>query len=293
MKKILILSLLIWPLLVMAQNNPIFPSLSPLGQISQQVGNTLVKVRYERPSVRGRKIYGGLVPWNKVWRTGAGYATTISFSKDVIVGGQSVSKGNYSLFTIPNPEEWMVILNKDTSLYGAYDYDPGKDVARFFVKSNLSSRFYETLTIDLDLVPNNAEAYISWAKTQIHFTIETSTDKDLMAFIDNELLTQKIKNADDYPMAADYLFFHDKDLLKGVELSRIGLEMNTKSTFSAARQVDILEKLGYLDKAIVAIDQLILATERRDYDEEKYRKRDIEQIRQRKLALQKQLNSQK
>ena len=104
-----------------------YPSLSPKGTISQTVGNTLITIEYERPSVRKRQIFGGLVPWNNVWRTGAGSCTKISFDKSVVVEGQRIEAGNYSLLTIPNQKKWIIILNKDTSLWGSYNYDSKKD----------------------------------------------------------------------------------------------------------------------------------------------------------------------
>ena len=138
-----------------------YPSLSPKGRIEQVVGNTNVEIEYERPSVRNRVVFGGIVPWNKVWRTGAGYCTKISFDKPVIIGGQTVNPGKYTIFTIPNPDRWIVILNSNTTLYGSFNYNPEKDITRFIVRPTKSQRFYETLTFDIDLIPNNARIFIS------------------------------------------------------------------------------------------------------------------------------------
>ncbi|MEL6274208.1 MAG: DUF2911 domain-containing protein, partial [Bacteroidota bacterium] len=134
-----------------------FPSPSPKSTLTQVVGNTEIQVIYERPSVRGRIIFGGLEPWNEMWRTGAGHCTKLIFDRAVQVGGQSLSAGAYSLFTIPSPHEWIIILNADTSLYGRNEYNASKDVARFTVQANQSKRFYETMTIDLQLVNYDAE----------------------------------------------------------------------------------------------------------------------------------------
>ena len=274
-----------------AQTDIHFPALSVKGEISQMVGNTLVNIKYERPSVRAREIFGGLVPWNKVWRTGASYCTKISFSEDVKVGGQSVPKGAYSLFTIPNPDSWMVILNADTSLYGAYGYQPSRDIARFHVKPKPSTRFYETLTMDIDVVPNNANIYLSWAHTQISFFLETSTDKKVLDYIEKQLLTGKEKDSDNYAQAADYLLFHGKDLMKALEVLEKGLQKNPENIFAARIKVDIYEKLGYLDKAILALDLAISLTEKRDYDDEKYRKEDIQVLQNRKKEFEDILNA--
>ena len=97
------------------------------------VGNTTLQIEYERPSARKRKVFGELVPWDQVWRTGAGNCTKIKTNQPIKIGGQQIEKGVYSLFTIPNPHEWVIILNKDTSLYGSYNYNSENDVARFVV----------------------------------------------------------------------------------------------------------------------------------------------------------------
>ena len=124
-EKILILFLIFSAFGVLAQDSAYpYPSLSPKGKISQIVGNTTIEIEYERPSVRKREIFGDLVPWGKLWRTGAGSCTKISFDKDVVVSGQNIEAGKYSIFTIPNPKEWIVILNRDTKLYGTYLHIP-------------------------------------------------------------------------------------------------------------------------------------------------------------------------
>jgi len=137
------------------------PSFSPMGKIQQEVGNTTIEVEYERPQARGRKTYGGLVPWGKVWRTGAGYCTKLRFSEPVRVGKQSVPAGRYALLTIPGKEEWMVMLNTDTTLYSGHKHDPEKDIARFRVRPTTTSRHYEALTFDIDLEGENARLFIS------------------------------------------------------------------------------------------------------------------------------------
>ncbi|MEO0735011.1 MAG: DUF2911 domain-containing protein, partial [Bacteroidota bacterium] len=116
------------------------PSPSPEGILTQVIGNTTLHFRYERPSVRGRKIFGGLVPYGEVWRTGAGNCTTIAFDHSVVLGKQPVPAGKYALLTVPGPAEWTVILNTDTTLYGAYKYDPARDVIRFRVPAHLKRR---------------------------------------------------------------------------------------------------------------------------------------------------------
>lgn len=234
-----------------------YPSLSPKGNIAQIVGNTLVEIEYERPSARKRQIFGGLVPWNEVWRTGAGNCTKITLDKDVKIGGQKVSAGKYSIFTIPNSREWIVIINKDTSLYGSYDYDFKNDVARFVVISSASSRFYETLTIDIELNEHNAKMYISWANTQISFDIETSTNGTIEKLIREELLTEKNNVSDNYAGAAAYLAFRGIDLASALKLADKAKELDKNNEWVYGIKIGIYENLKLYDNALEEISQLI------------------------------------
>lgn len=234
-----------------------YPSFSPKGNIAQTVGNTLIEIEYERPSVRKRQIFGGLVPWNKVWRTGAGNCTKIKFDKDVKIGGQNVSAGNYSLLTIPNIKEWVVIINKDTGLYGTSRYDFKKDMARFVVIPSESSRFYETLTIDIQLIEHNAKVYISWANTQISFDIETSTNENIEKLIREELLTGKNKVSDNYAEAAAYLAFRGRYLANALKLADKAKELDPNSEWIYGIKIDIYESLKLYDNALEEISQLL------------------------------------
>ncbi|TMM53188.1 DUF2911 domain-containing protein [Maribacter algarum] len=240
-----------------------YPSLSPKGMISQIVGNTKVEIEYERPSARNRSVFGELVPWDKVWRTGAGNCTRISFDKDVILGGQPVKAGQYSIFTIPNPQEWVVILNSDTELYGSFNYSPEKEVARFIVTPQKSDRYYETLSFDIDLIPNNARIYISWENTNISFELVTTTDKDLMNYIDEFLLTKKEKDGNRYANAAEQLYFLNSRFGDALALCEIALEKHKKSDdyskgFVYRVKMEIYEKLHLYHKAIEIIDDAIV-----------------------------------
>jgi hypothetical protein len=271
MKKItfvLLFSLISWTLF--SQDDYPFPSLSPKGNISQVVGNTLVEVEYERPSARKRQVFGELVPWNKVWRTGAGYCTKVRFDKTVVVEGQTIPAGTYSLFTIPNPEEWVVIFNKDTTLYGSGFYDQKKDIARFVVLPEQTGRHYETLTIDIDLIPNNARMYISWVDTQISFDIITSTDEDMESFIKEVLSGKKKYSVDTYAGAADYYLFQGRELLKGLELADRALALDN-SSWARSVKIGILEKLQLYQQAKEELLIEIERTKKETFDKEEYR----------------------
>lgn len=226
-----------------------WPSPSPKGTITQMVGNTAITVDYERPSARGREIFGGLVPWDKVWRTGAGYATKIRFDKDVMAGNQPVGAGYYALLTIPGKEEWMIILNRDTTLYGSNKYDYQKDVARFTVPARKSARYYETLTIDIDLIPNNARIYISWTNISVSYEVKTTTDERVMAYIDQELLTGKSTDSDSYAYATEYLLFQNTRNRDALTLAQKSKELGGGG-YAGRLIMDSYEKMGYLKEAL-------------------------------------------
>lgn len=254
-----------------------FPSPSPEGSIIQVVGNTKIKVQYERPSARGREIFGDLVPWNEVWRTGAGKCTKVTFDKDVIVGNQPIEAGSYSLFTIPQEKEWTVIFNSDTTLNGSGKYTSAKDIARFAVKPKKTSRFYEALTIDIDIVPNNAKMYISWTDIQIVFDIQTTTDEETLNYIDEKLMTGKEKDKDQYGMGAWFLVMKNTKYNDALALTQKMMEVEENVGWGRNLRREIYEEMHMYDEALQEIQKSIELTKKRNYpkDQEKWRARDI------------------
>ncbi len=242
------------------------PHLSPPGLVQQTVGNTTVTITYERPQARGRKVFGGLVPWGKPWRTGAGQCTTISFSQPVKVGGQSVSAGKYALVTIPGPEEWLVILNADTTLYSAKDHDAGRDVVRFRVRPGQAGRFYEAASFDIDLAGENAIVYFSWTNTQFSFPITTTTEGEAMAYID-QLLADPINPEVDYTYPAEFLFYARKDLNKALALTERQLAAREESWAYNLRRM-IFEYLGHKDLALAEVRKAIAYRKAHPLDEQ-------------------------
>lgn len=151
------------------------PRPSPNATVSQVVGVTDVKVTYSRPSVKGRVIWGELVPWDKVWRTGANEATTVTFGGDVTVAGNKVPAGTYSLHTIPGKDEWTVIINKDANQWGSYSYDQAKDAFRFKVKPE-AAPMKELLTFSFPkATATSADLAMTWDKVRISIPIEVDT----------------------------------------------------------------------------------------------------------------------
>jgi hypothetical protein len=146
---------------------------SPKASVMQVVGFTEIQIDYGRPGVKGRKIWGELVPYNKVWRAGANEATVFSFSTDVTIEGKKLPAGKYSFFVIPNKGEWILIFNKVSEQWGAFEYNESQDVLRVTVKPK-ETNFVEWLTYSFDKTgDHSAVISLDWEKLKVPFKIET------------------------------------------------------------------------------------------------------------------------
>ena len=163
MKKVFLLIALLITATTFAQDKPA----SPKETVTGKIGNASVEVVYCKPSAKGRKVMGALVPYGEVWRTGANEATTISFDKAVTIEGQKLAAGQYSLFTIPGENEWTIIINSDPKQWGAYKYKKEKDVLRVTVKPGKTT-FTETFTIALDKIGLS----LKWEETEVNVSIK-------------------------------------------------------------------------------------------------------------------------
>lgn len=136
--------------------------------------NTYLKITYGQPQKNNRDIFGALVPYDQVWRTGANEATEITITNDIVINGHSLKAGTYSLFTIPGQEKWTIILNSDLGMWGAYNYNPKTDVLRFDVPSKPipENVVFEPFTIRVDQKTDTAELFLLWDKTQVSFLIQ-------------------------------------------------------------------------------------------------------------------------
>lgn len=159
----------------LAQQQVRTPAPSPKATWTQTVGITDITMDYSRPGVKGRAIWGGLVPYDKVWRTGANAATTIKFGDDVMVNGQKLAKGTYSFHTIPGRDEWTVIFNTVADQWGSYSYDEAKDALRVKVKPE-KAEFREWMGFDLDeMTTDTAKVVLRWENVAVPFTVDTQS----------------------------------------------------------------------------------------------------------------------
>ena len=191
------------------------PRVSPNATVTQTIGYTNVSIIYCRPSVKEREIWGTLVPYGKVWRTGANEATTIQFSTDVLIEGNKVSAGRYSLFTIPDESEWTFILNKIDSQWGAFNYKDTEDLLRFKVKPGIGI-FTERLQFNFtNITDSSADVYLNWEKIQISFRIEIDLIHQMHSKIKEAIASQPERwqiYAESAEAAADYGAFMDEAL---------------------------------------------------------------------------------
>jgi len=147
------------------------PRPSPTAIITVKYEDTYVKVTYSQPHKRNRNIFGELVPYGEVWRTGANEATEITITEDIEMGGNRVKAGTYSLFTIPGKEEWTIILNEELGQWGSYNYNKESDVLRFKVEAQSADAVWEPFTIAFEQNNDRAEMKMMWDRTMVSIPI--------------------------------------------------------------------------------------------------------------------------
>ena len=192
------------------------PQPSPKATVEQVVGLTTIDVVYSRPSVKGRTIFGDLVPFGKVWRTGANENTIITFSDDITIDGKTLAKGKYSLYTLPKADNWEIIFYKTTDNWGNPEEWKDSDVAlRANAKPILTDRKIETFTLGINNVANDAaDLEISWEKTFVALKFEVPTQKTAIASINKALAGP---TAGDYFSSAQYFLQSNGDLNKALD----------------------------------------------------------------------------
>lgn len=204
------------------------PQPSPLQKIEQKVGLTDVSVQYSRPSMKGRTIFGDLVPYGKLWRTGANQNTMVTFSTDVMVGESTLKAGSYAIFSKPNKDNWEVIFYSDTNNWGTpQKWDDSKVAAKVNAKVYDIPMDIETFTVSFDDLTNDSAVLgIMWEKTYVAVKFEVPTDKAVTAAINNVM---NGPSADDYYAAARYYLESGKDINKAVVWMDKAIEMTKEN----------------------------------------------------------------
>lgn len=190
------------------------PQPSPSATIKQNFALSNIEISYSRPGVKGRKIFGDLVPFGKVWRTGANNATTITFGEEVMIGGTKVPAGKYGLLTIPDQNEWTIIISKATNITSPADYKQDQDLVRVKAKPATMPFSIETFMISIDEIKSNSCSIgMGWETTWVSFEVTANVDGKVMEQIKNTM------EGDNKPYfnAAMYYIDNGKDLAKAVE----------------------------------------------------------------------------
>ena len=233
------------------------PTLSPFSKISQQVGLTEVTLQYSRPSAKGRVVFGELVPYDKVWRTGANRATRITFKEVAKIGGKKIQPGEYAIYTIPNQGYWTIIIHANTSLRSIAGgaYKPSNDVFRFELVPEKNNNYVETFTCQFSEVKTNSLMLdITWENTLISIPIEVEVDKkiesQMQVFMKNP---EKIPHRT-YFEAAQYYSNNGKDLKDALNFIDSALNKSPENFRYGLLKAKILAKMNNDKEALVIIE---------------------------------------
>ena len=240
------------------------PQPSTTQTIKQDLGIGSVELSYSRPGMKGRKIFGDLVPFGKVWRTGANSATTLQFSDSVSIGGTRIAPGKYGLLTIPDKDKWTVIISQQTDVTSPAAYQQDKDLARITVKPVINSTSAETFTMQFANVKSNStDLQIIWDNTMVNVPITTDVESKVMAQIDN------LMNKDNKPYFQSAMYYMEtgKDLNQALAWLDKAIEQNPSAFWVYHQKAYALAKLGKKEEAkTTALKSMDLAKEAKNDD---------------------------
>ena len=240
------------------------PAPSPTQTVKQEFGLSSVELSYSRPGMKGRKIYGDLVPFGKVWRTGANNATTITFGEEVTIGGKKVPAGKYGLLTIPDKNSWTLIITKQLDVTSPAAYKQEMDVVRVEAKPAKLDNTTESFTMQFaNVKPSTMDVQILWENTIVSLPVSTDVETKVMAQIDN------LMNKDNRPYynAAMYYMDNGKDLNQALAWLDKAVELNPTAFWIHHQRANALAKLGKKEEAKAAANKSIeLAKEAKNDD---------------------------
>lgn len=259
------------------------PALSPLAKVTQEVGVTEVSIEYSRPSARSRKVYGDLLPYGEMWRTGANAATKITFKDKVSILGNALDAGSYALYTVPGEKEWAVIFYKNTKFWGTpgKDYDGNDEALRITVATTMLPAHVETFTIALDNLGNNKfDINLDWERTRVTIPVEMNTDEKVMSDIKKTL---EGPDGRSFYSAAQYYFQENKSLDDALSYCNIAIEKSGEKFWMLRLKAQILAKMGkYKDAIAVAERSSEIATKEGNADYPRMNGKSIEEWRKMK-----------
>jgi tetratricopeptide (TPR) repeat protein len=236
-----------------------FPQASQHAVVKQRVGLTDIEVDYSRPNKNDRAIFGGLVPFDKPWRTGANQPTKIKTSAAIKFGDKEVPAGEYVLYTIPGANQWALVLSKNLKAQALTDHKPEDEAARVTAKPLMTlAAPAETFTIGFeDLRANSATFYLEWDKTRVPVKLTTKDVEKVTQGIDAMVKGGQPQEASFYYNAASFYFDQNKDLPQALKWVDQAIEKNPKAYFMQYKKAQILAKMGNKKEAIAAAEKSI------------------------------------
>ena len=223
------------------------PSPSPTQVIKQDFGLSSIELSYSRPGVKGRTIFGDLVPYDKVWRTGANSATTIEFGESVNISGKRIAAGKYGLLTIPGKSEWIFIISKQTDVTNPANYKQDEDMVRVTAPVNMLNSPIETMTMDfVNINAHACELELTWSNVAVRFGIRNEADSTIMSRIDETM------NKDNRPYFAAAMYYMDngKDLNQALQWFTAATQKNPDAFFMFYQKARCEAKLGKKKEAL-------------------------------------------
>ena len=241
------------------------PVLSPKQSLKQSFGISEISIEYSRPSVRNRVIFGELVPFGKIWRTGANASTQITFTDDVKVEGNSVPAGTYAVYSIPNADSWEVMFYKDLKLAGnVNEYKPEEEFLRFKLAPKSTLQKVETFTINIsDISITSANIVLAWENTSVTFSVTAEVDSKVMKNIDENMASEKPA----FFQAASYYYDNSKDLTKALEWVNKAIEGNQKAYWMVMLKSRIQYKMGDYAGASSSAEQVVILAKEANSEE--------------------------
>lgn len=251
-------SLLLVASAAFAQEKIQFPDVSQHASVKQRVGATDIEIEYSRPNQNERAIMGGLVPFGKLWRTGANAPTKIKFSDGVKLGDKEVPAGEYALFTIPTANEWTVIISKDAKVQSAADYKQENDAARVMVKPVTLPADVESFTIGFDDVKGaSATLFLDWETTRVPVKLTTDDVEQVSAQLDAAAKGTTPMDPRLAYQAASFYYDNNKDMAQALKWVDQALEKNADAYYMHMRRAQIEARLGNKKEASASAQKTI------------------------------------
>lgn len=241
------------------------PALSPNASLKQDFSTSSIEITYSRPSMRGRTVFGDLVPFDAIWRTGANSSTVVTFGEDVVVGGVTVKAGKYALYTKPGRTQWEIIINKGTGNWGTTGYTEADDIVRFTVTPTTLPQPVETFTITIgDITFNSCNIVLAWERTQVVVPVKANNEQRITESIEKAINNPRLP----YQQAATYYFETNQHLDKALLYTDKAIEGNPKAFWLHLMKARIAAKMGNTAVATAAANMALETSKGTPYESE-------------------------